>query len=39
MASLKFVRSVWESFRATSGLEPRYEIPPCYSRQARCGQL
>ncbi|KAJ5747991.1 uncharacterized protein N7511_009687 [Penicillium nucicola] len=23
MASLKFVRSVWESFRATSGLEPR----------------
>ncbi|KAJ5503202.1 hypothetical protein N7463_006076 [Penicillium fimorum] len=23
MPSLKFVRSVWESFRATSGLEPR----------------
>ncbi|KAL1954566.1 hypothetical protein VTO42DRAFT_1041 [Malbranchea cinnamomea] len=23
MATLKFVRSVWESFRATSGLEPR----------------
>ncbi|KAF2761124.1 putative PaaI_thioesterase family protein [Pseudovirgaria hyperparasitica] len=23
MASLKFVRSVWESFRANSGLEPR----------------
>ncbi|KAJ5942704.1 hypothetical protein N7516_002872 [Penicillium verrucosum] len=23
MASLRFVRSVWESFRATSGLEPR----------------
>ena len=23
MAALKFVRSVWESFRATSGLEPR----------------
>jgi len=23
MATLKFVKSVWESFRATSGLEPR----------------
>ncbi|KAI5291500.1 hypothetical protein KEM54_004165 [Ascosphaera aggregata] len=23
MSALKFVRSVWESFRATSGLEPR----------------
>ncbi|KAI9933426.1 hypothetical protein ASPWEDRAFT_116338 [Aspergillus wentii DTO 134E9] len=23
MASLRFVKSVWESFRATSGLEPR----------------
>jgi len=23
MAALRFVRSVWESFRATSGLEPR----------------
>ncbi|KZZ89019.1 esterase [Ascosphaera apis ARSEF 7405] len=23
MAAVKFVRSVWESFRATSGLEPR----------------
>ncbi|KAB8070063.1 esterase [Aspergillus leporis] len=23
MATLRFVRSVWESFRATSGLEPR----------------
>ncbi|CDM26802.1 unnamed protein product [Penicillium roqueforti FM164] len=39
MASLRFVRSVWESFRATSGLEPRYGNPPYYSRQARCSEL